>query len=115
MKSTQFATETDSVKVIFTGTGTSQGIPVIGCQCPVCTSADERDNRLRTSVYVELDNGYHLTIDSGPDFRQQIANGWPQSIDDSAARADWGWKHAYDVKKMSEAMLHNLKEKLQLV
>lgn len=72
MKSTQFATETDSVKVIFTGTGTSQGIPVIGCQCPVCTSSDERDNRLRTSVYVELDNGYHLSIDSGPDFRQQM-------------------------------------------
>jgi len=54
-------------------------------------------------------------IDYAPDFRQQIANGWPQSIDDSAARNDWGWKHAFDVERMSEAMLANLKEKLQLV
>lgn len=50
-----------------------------------------------------------------PDFRQQIANGWPQSIDDADARADWGWKHEFDVEKMSDSMLQNLKHKLQLV
>lgn len=60
------------MKIIFTGTGTSQGVPVIGCQCEVCRSDDPRDQRLRTSAYVELDNGYRLSIDSGPDFRQQM-------------------------------------------
>ena len=50
-----------------------------------------------------------------PDFRQHIANGWPQSIDDTDAREHWGWKHAYDVERMATDMLHNLKSKLQLV
>jgi len=54
-------------------------------------------------------------ISYAPDFRQQIANGWPQSIDDADARADWGWKHEFDVEKMSDSMLLNLKHKLQLV
>lgn len=48
-----------------------------------------------------------------PDFRQEIANGWPQSIDDSAARNDWGWQPEYDVKLMAETMLKNLRRKLQ--
>ena len=48
------------------------------------------------------------------DPRQAIANGWPKSIDDSAARADWGWKHEFDLSKMTEVMLENLKEKLEL-
>lgn len=60
------------MKIVFTGTGTSQGVPVIGCQCEVCKSDDPRDDRLRTSVLVELDNGMTLSIDSGPDFRQQM-------------------------------------------
>ncbi len=54
-------------------------------------------------------------ISYAPDFRQQIANGWPQSIDDAAARNDWGWQHAFDINKMSDSMLQNLKQKLQLV
>jgi nucleoside-diphosphate-sugar epimerase len=52
-------------------------------------------------------------IDYAPDFRQQIADGWPQSIDDSAARADWGWRHTFDLDKMTGDMLKNLKETLQ--
>jgi len=47
-----------------------------------------------------------------PDFRQQIANNWPASIDDDEARAHWGWKHAYDLPKMVSDMLHHLKETL---
>ena len=59
------------MKVIFLGTGTSQGIPVIGCTCEVCTSIDFRDNRLRSSIYVEYE-GTHIVVDTGPDFRQQM-------------------------------------------
>lgn len=59
------------MKVTFLGTGTSQGIPVIGCKCDVCTSADYRDNRLRSSIFVEMD-GVHMVVDTGPDFRQQM-------------------------------------------
>jgi phosphoribosyl 1,2-cyclic phosphate phosphodiesterase len=59
------------LKVTFLGTGTSQGIPVIACECEVCTSPDKRDNRLRVSVMIEVNNKV-LVIDSGPDFRYQM-------------------------------------------
>lgn len=58
------------IKVTFLGTGTSQGIPVIGCTCRVCLSTDPRDNRTRTSVYIENERT-RFVIDTGPDFRQQ--------------------------------------------
>ncbi len=48
-------------------------------------------------------------ISYAPDFRQQIADGWPQSIDDSAARTDWGWQHRFDLDKMTADMLRHLK------
>ncbi|AWH85927.1 MBL fold metallo-hydrolase [Flavobacterium album] len=59
------------MKVWFLGTGTSQGIPVIGCDDAVCRSTDMRDKRLRVSVWVHWDN-YSYIIDCGPDFRQQM-------------------------------------------
>lgn len=59
------------MRVKLLGTGTSQGIPIIGCNCPVCTSTDERDRRLRTSALVEVD-GVNILIDAGPDLRQQL-------------------------------------------
>jgi phosphoribosyl 1,2-cyclic phosphate phosphodiesterase len=59
------------LKVTFLGTGTSQGVPVIGCTCAVCRSLDYRDKRLRTSIHIETD-GQSLVIDTGPDFRQQM-------------------------------------------
>lgn len=59
------------MKVTFLGTGTSQGVPVIGCTCEVCQSLDYRDKRLRTSIHVEID-GNSFIIDTGPDFRQQM-------------------------------------------
>jgi phosphoribosyl 1,2-cyclic phosphate phosphodiesterase len=59
------------VIVTFLGTGTSQGVPVIGCECPVCTSLDYRDKRLRSSVHVATQN-QSFVIDTGPDFRQQM-------------------------------------------
>jgi len=59
------------VRVTLLGTGTSQGVPVIGCGCEVCRSLDYRDKRLRSSVHVEV-NGVSFVIDTGPDFRQQM-------------------------------------------
>ncbi len=51
-----------------------------------------------------------FTIDYKPDSRQQIANSWPKSIDDSRAKADWGWKPEYDISRMTEDMLENLRK-----
>ena len=59
------------MQITFLGTGTSTGIPQIGCTCPVCTSANPKDNRLRTSAVVSV-NGKNILIDCGPDFRQQV-------------------------------------------
>ena len=59
------------MKITFLGTGTSQGVPVIGCGCKVCISADECDKRLRSSVLVEYGEQV-VVIDTGPDFRQQM-------------------------------------------
>jgi phosphoribosyl 1,2-cyclic phosphate phosphodiesterase len=59
------------LKITFLGTGTSQGVPVIGCKCVVCTSLDFRDKRLRTSLHIEIAN-QSIVIDTGPDFRQQM-------------------------------------------
>lgn len=62
------------MKLTFLGTGTSTGVPQIGCNCEVCRSTDLRDKRLRTSALVETDNGNNLLIDCGPDFRMQMLN-----------------------------------------
>lgn len=59
------------MKVTFLGTGTSQGVPLIGCHCEVCRSADEKDKRLRSSILIE-DGEKVFVIDTGPDFRQQM-------------------------------------------
>ena len=59
------------IKITFLGTGTSQGIPVIGSDHPVSFSKDLKDKRLRSSILIEYNN-LHFTIDCGPDFRQQM-------------------------------------------
>lgn len=60
-----------SIKVTFLGTGTSQGVPLIACDCAVCKSNNFKDKRLRSSILVESSSS-SVSIDSGPDFRQQL-------------------------------------------
>ncbi len=60
-----------SIRLEFLGTGTSQGVPIIACDCPVCLSTNQKDKRLRSSVLIQVD-GINLVIDAGPDFRQQM-------------------------------------------
>ncbi len=67
-------------KLTFLGTGTSQGVPVISCDCWVCTSPDSHDKRLRSSAMVEH-GGTRIVIDAGPDFRQQMLRENVKSID----------------------------------
>ncbi len=59
------------LKITFLGTGTSSGVPMIGCDCAVCTSIDKKDNRLRSSILVQSATT-SLVVDTGPDFRQQM-------------------------------------------
>jgi len=59
------------LKVTFLGTGTSQGVPVIACDCEVCRSLDYRDKRTRTSIHIQID-GKSIVFDTGPDFREQM-------------------------------------------
>ena len=59
------------MKITFLGTGTSQGVPIIGCQCEICRSKDGKDKRLRSSILIE-DDGQTFVIDTGPDFREQM-------------------------------------------
>ncbi|WP_026966175.1 MBL fold metallo-hydrolase [Algoriphagus terrigena] len=68
------------MKVNFLGTGTSQGVPVIGCDCEVCKSLDFRNKRFRTSIHVEAE-GVSLVVDTGPDFRMQMLRAGVQRLD----------------------------------
>ena len=58
-------------RVTFLGTGTSSGVPMIGCGCDVCTSTDPRDKRLRPSIYLSVPDRAAILVDTTPDFRQQ--------------------------------------------
>ncbi|MEP0713786.1 MAG: MBL fold metallo-hydrolase [Algoriphagus sp.] len=68
------------MKVTFLGTGTSQGVPVIGCTCTVCKSLDFRDKRFRSSVHVQVGE-LSIVIDTGPDFRSQILRAGITALD----------------------------------
>ncbi len=61
------------MKITFLGSGTSQGVPIIACSCPVCTSQNLKDKRLRSSVLIQIEDK-NMVVDSGPDFRQQMLN-----------------------------------------
>lgn len=66
--------------VTFLGTGTSQGVPIICCECAVCKSNDPKDNRLRSSILIESETT-KIIIDAGPDFRQQLLRKNLKSLD----------------------------------
>lgn len=68
------------MQVTFLGTGTSQGVPVIACDCAVCQSDNPKDQRTRTSLWIQID-GKNLVIDTGPDFRAQILREKVKSLD----------------------------------
>ena len=68
------------MKVTFLGTGTSQGVPLIACQCAICTSTNPKDKRLRSSILIQH-NDLNIVIDSGPDFRQQMLREGLQHLD----------------------------------
>lgn len=68
------------MKITFLGTGTSQGVPFIGCDCEVCTSTDKRNNRLRSSIWVQTPDT-SFVIDSGPDFRYQMLRAKVRKLD----------------------------------
>lgn len=71
---------TQEMSITFLGTGTSQGIPVIACQCEVCRSKDPHDKRLRSSILIET-GSMRIVVDCGPDFRQQMLREDIRSID----------------------------------
>ena len=66
--------------ITFLGTGTSQGIPVIACECITCQSTNPKDKRLRCSIYIEVGDA-KIVIDVGPDFRHQMLNAGVKKID----------------------------------
>ncbi len=68
------------MKITFLGTGTSQGVPVIACECEVCKSKDSKDKRLRSSVMIET-QGNVFVIDAGPDFREQMLRAKVKHLD----------------------------------
>jgi len=70
----------EELSLTFLGSGTSMGVPVIGCQCPVCQSSDVKDNRLRSSVLFQIGE-INIVIDSGPDFRYQMLRSGISSLD----------------------------------
>ncbi len=68
------------MEVIFLGTGTSQGVPMIACECAVCTSTDPRNQRTRASIHVVMD-GLHVQVDAAPEFRLQCLREKIQQLD----------------------------------
>ncbi|MDO5617001.1 MAG: MBL fold metallo-hydrolase [Cruoricaptor ignavus] len=69
------------MRLKFFGTGTSQGVPVIGCKCEVCTSQDIKDKRFRASVMITTEDEKKILIDCGPDFREQMLHNNEDEVD----------------------------------
>lgn len=97
------------MKVTFLGSGTSTGVPVIGCKCRVCRSSDPRNNRLRQSVFVE-NRGISILIDATIDFRQQALRSGIERIDAILVTHP----HADHVLGLDETRIYNYRQKMSI-
>ena len=88
------------IRITVLGSGTSAGVPTIGCRCDVCTSPDPRDNRLRPSILVRF-NGRGVLIDTTPDFRQQALR---FGIDPDLTRTVYWPSSCMDLKQFRHAV-----------
>ena len=90
--------EAACVKITVLGSGTSVGVPTIGCHCAVCTSSDPKDKRLRPSVLLSY-GGHNVVIDTTPDFRSQVLRAGLERLDqlDTAAGQDFAGCGCNDV------------------
>lgn len=98
-----------SLKITFLGTGTSSGVPIIGCHCPVCTSKDPRDNRLRSSILIESATTT-VIIDTGPDFRQQMLRIGNEKLD----AVVYTHAHMDHIIGMDEVRPYNYNQKMDM-
>ncbi len=97
------------ITVTFLGTGTSTGIPVIGCDCAVCRSSDPRDNRLRASVLVQVDDTT-LLFDTSPDMREQMLRADCRRID----AVLYSHTHADHTAGLDELRRYNIMQKMRI-
>ena len=97
------------MKVTVLGSGTSQGVPVIACDCEVCLSLDFRDQRMRPSIHIEVD-GLSLVIDTGPDFRQQMLRNNIRRID----AVIYTHQHKDHTAGMDDLRAYNFRQKMDI-
>lgn len=97
------------MKVTFLGTGTSQGVPVIACNCEVCRSKNPKDNRLRSSILI-TSNEKTIVVDTGPDFRQQMLRANIQKLD----AVVFTHEHKDHIAGLDDVRAFNYKQKLAM-
>lgn len=97
------------MKLKFLGTGTSQGVPILGCTHPVCLSDDPRDKRLRSSALLTTDNNHKILIDCGPDFRQQMFANNESNVDSVLLTHEHN-DHVIGLDDMRPIIFHNKKD-----
>ncbi len=97
------------MKVTFLGTGTSHGVPVIGCHCPVCQSTNEKDKRYRSSIMIE-ENGSRIVVDTGYEFRLQMLREKVDSLD----AVLYTHAHADHVSGIDELRVFSQKQKMNI-
>ncbi len=98
-----------SLKVTFLGTGTSQGVPVIACDCEVCQSTHPKDKRLRTSALIETGN-QTIIIDTGPDFRYQVLRAGIKKLD----AVLFTHEHRDHLAGLDDVRSYNFKQKMAM-